>query len=282
MHKQNGWLTSLKVCRESIRKWSGDARILAIVFLVFLFAWIRIEDLRGMCIEKGLSISCWYFAFQIEDIHAMFYYFGLLLLFCDAPFVDNQQMDVILRTGKKNWFVGKILYIVAASCLYFLLVYVAGVVEFVPYVGFSTEWEDMMNILSLDHMYSTYIRRNVIVSYTPIEACLIQYTVCVLLGIFMGLLIFYFNLFQSKIVGMGIALTMVLMGGILNMVNLIVSRFVVYLVPMLWTDIDVYIRDTGGVPLAYAVTMLCIGIAVFVVLIMRKSKSYNIECQEEM
>ncbi len=282
MGKQNGWVTSLKVCRESIRKWSGDARILAILFLVCLFAWVRIEDLRRMCIANGLSISCWYFAFQMEGIHALFYYFGLLLLFCDAPFIDSQQMDVILRTGKKNWFIGKILYIMIASCFYFLLIYVVGVLEFVPYVGFSTEWEDMMNILSMDDVYGMYIKRSILMSYSPIEACLVQYVVCVLFAIFLGLLVFYFNLFQSKVIGIGIALTMVLMGVILNMVNLIVSRLAVYLIPMAWTNIDVFKRETGGVPFAYAVTVLCIGIVVFIVLIMRKSKTYSIECQEEM
>lgn len=282
MGKQKDWTIPFKVCRESIRKWSGDARILAIIFLVCLFAWVRIADLRGMCIANGLSISCWYFAFQMVGIHALFYYFGLLLLFCDAPFVDSQQMDVILRTGKKNWFIGKILYIIVASCLYFWLIYVVGVLEFVPYVGFSTEWEDMINILSMDDLYSSIINRSIVMAYTPIEACLTQYVVCVLLAIFLGLLIFYFNLFKSRVIGIGIALTIVLMGVLVNMVNLVVGRIILYFIPMVWTNIEVFKRTAAGVPFAYAVTMLSSGIAVLIILIMKKSKSYSIECQEEM
>ena len=81
---------------------------------------------------------------------------------------------------------------------------------------------------------------------------------------------------------MGIALTLVLMGSMLHMVNLHVSRFVIYFLPMAWTNIEIFQREAGGVPFAYAVSVLCIGIVVLSVLIMRKSKSYNIECQEEM
>lgn len=282
MGKQNDWVIPLKVCRESIRKWSGDARVLAIIFLVCLFAWVRIKDLRGMCIANELSISCWYFAFQMAGIHALFYYFGLLLLFCDAPFIDKQQMDVILRTGKKNWFIGKILYIIVASCLYFLLIYVVGVLEFVPYVGFSTEWEDMINILSMDDLYGSIINRSIVMTYTPIEACLTQYVVCVLFAIFLGLLIFYSNLFKSKVIGIGIALTMVLTGVLVNMVNLVVARIAVYFIPMVWTNIEVFKRTAEGVPFVYAIAMLSIGIVVLIILIMQKSKSYSIECQEEM
>jgi len=207
MHSQNGWMTSFKVCRESIRKWNGDARILAIVCLVLLFAWIRIEPMRSGCIAEGLSISCWFFPFLIHDIHAIFYAFGILLLFCDAPFVDNQQLDVILRVGKRNWFRGKILYIVAGSCIYYLWVFAVSILEFIPYVGFSTEWEDMMNILSIENAYGGIVRRSVLIHYTPIEACLVQYLLCVLFAVFLGLLIFYCNLFKKQNIGMGIALT---------------------------------------------------------------------------
>lgn len=282
MHKQNGWVTSLKVCRESIRKWSGDARIIAIVCLVFLFAWIRIEPLRSVCDAEGLSITCWFFPHLMIGIQSLFYYFGVLLLFCDAPFVDNQQMDVILRSGKRNWFRGKILYIIVATCIYFLLVFVVSVIEFFPNVGFSMKWEDMMNILSVNKDYGGVVRRNVIVSYTPIEACLVQYMICVLFGIFLGLLIFYCNLYKKQNVGIGIALLFVLMGILVDFVDLHIMRVIVYFLPMAWTNIEIFKREAGGVPLAYAVVMLCIGIVVFIALIMRKSKSYNIECQEDM
>jgi len=84
MHRVDEWGISFKVCRESIRKWSGDTRIWAIVILVCLFEWIRIEQLRGACIEQGLSISCWYFPHLIIGMQAIFYYFGVLLLFCET------------------------------------------------------------------------------------------------------------------------------------------------------------------------------------------------------
>lgn len=282
MHKQSGWIASIKVCQNTMRKWSGDARIWSTICLVFLFAWIRIEPLRRACAEEGLSITCWFFPFLLSDIMTFFYFFGVLLLFCDAPFVDNQQRDVILRAGKKNWFRGMILYIIVAACTYFLLVFFVCVIEFVPYVGFSLQWEDMMNILSVDSLYGTIVRRSLIISYSPLEACLIQYMMCVLFAIFLGLLIFYCNLFKKQNVGMGIALVLVLAGGLVNMVDIYVIRVLVYFLPMAWMNIDVFQRKDGGVPLAYAVSMLCVGIAVFVVLIMRKSKSYSIECQEEM
>ena len=280
MVRQNDWKLSVKVCRESIRKLSGDARIAAIIILVSLFEWVLIEALRTECVVSGLSISSWFFVFLFDGIQALFYYFGVLLLFCDAPFADNQQMDVILRVGKKNWFRGKILYIFTASILYFLLLYVISIVEFIPYVGFSLNWEEFINMRSLKG--DVVIRRVIVSNYKPLEAFGVQMIVCILFAVFLGLIIFFFNMYKNKTLGAGIALVMVLMDTILNLVDLGKARLLVYFIPMAWTDIAVYKKETGGVPFWYPVTVYCVGIMVLVALIMRKSKSYSIECQEDM
>lgn len=282
MHKQSGWITSFKICRESIRKWGSDVRILAIVFLIFLFEWILIEQVRGACDTYGLSISCWFFPFLFTNsIHNIFFYFGILLLFCDAPFVDNQQMDIILRSGKKNWFRGKILYLLVASCLYFLLIFVVSIIEFFPNVGFSLEWEELINKISLGSKYGM-MQREIVSGYSPIEACLTQYVICVLFAFFLGLLIFYLNLFNNHNLGMGVALTFVLSGSVLNLFVMEDVWFFQYLIPMAWTKIRIFVSEYHTVSFFYAVSFLCVGSAILIALIMHKAKTYSMECQEEM
>ena len=139
-----------------------------------------------------------------------------------------------------------------------------------------------MNILSIDYTYGGVVRRDVLVHYAPIEACLVQYLMCVLFAVFLGLLIFYCNLYKKQNIGTGIALLLVLSGSLIHMVNLEVMRKIVYFLPMAWTNIDIFLQEAGGVPFWYPVTVYCVGIMVLVALIMRKSKSYSIECQEEM
>ena len=277
---KSGWRMSCKVCVDSIRKWRGDARIAAIMILAFLFEWILIADLRHLCDEYQLSFSCWFFVFLFKGIQAMFHFFGILLLFCDAPFVDKQQMDVILRVGKKNWFRGKILYIITASLLYFLYLFFISIAAFWPNVGFTLKWGELISVLSAQH--NSVLRRDIVAYYTPLEAFGVQFMVCMMFAVFLGLLIFYMNLFKYKNLGAGIACTLILTGGISGLNTLNGSRLIVYFVPMMWTDIELYIKDSGGIPLAYAVTLLGIGIMVLIGLIIRKSKKYNIECQSEM
>lgn len=43
-----------------------------------------------------------------------------------------------------------------------------------------------------------------------------------------------------------------------------------------------FLLEENGVPFWYAITFLCVAIILLIVLIMRKSKSYNMEAMEEL
>ncbi len=61
-------------------------------------------------------------------------------MFCNAPFMDDQQMFVLVRTGRLRWFAGQLAYIVAANLVYFLWTALTTVLVLIPQVGFSTDW----------------------------------------------------------------------------------------------------------------------------------------------
>lgn len=280
------WSVSAKVCCESIRKWKYEPRIWSAALLACFFAWNKIELVRQVCIEQRLAISNWYFPFLFSDsMNTLFFFFGILLIFCDAPFMDNQQMFVILRSGKRQWFYGKIAYIFVTSGSYFTWVILISILEFIPYVGFSTEWESIIEMLSIDGQIGNYaisVSRNVVLQMSPAQAYIMEYAICVLLGSFLGLLIFYLNMYQKNNLGVGIALLIVLIRGIVDVLPVKYQRNLLYFSPVSWTDIEIFLRDYGGVPFWYAITFLCVVIILLIVLIMRKSKSYNMETMEEL
>lgn len=288
MLETRGWYISAKVCLESIRKWKNDPRIWSAALLVCLFEWTKIEPIKELCMELEISVSNWYFPFLFTDeINTMFFFFGILILFCDAPFVDRQQMLVVIRSGKKNWFRGKIMYVFVASILYFSWMYLVSLLEFFPYVGFSTEWEMILTELS-ENGYTYGIQgihplpSAVVEALSPMQAWLMAYLVCVLLSVFLGLLIFALNLNQKHNIGVGAALAVILVNGLKNSLIVDAEKKLAYLSPIGWADIEMFLLEENGVPFWYAITFLCVAIILLIVLIMRKSKSYNMEAMEEL
>lgn len=287
MHrKKNNILLAIKVCKESIRKWMSEPRIWTAAFLAAFFAWIQIELVRGVCVEQNLAISNWYFPFLFSDtIYKLFFFFGILLLFCNAPFVDNQQMMVVLRSGKKNWFVGKILYVFVTTVCFFLWLFLVSILEFFPYVGFSSRWESIIEMLSINGQMGEYIipiSRNIVLQLTPLQAFLMSYVICVLAGILLGLLIFYINMYGKTNLGVGVALCILLMTGIVDVLPLEYQRRFLWVSPISWTDVEVFTLVYGGISFGYAIAFLTIINILLIVLIMQKAKSYNMEAMEEL
>lgn len=282
MHRNQGTgnpCTAFQVCRSNFRKWGWNPRIIAIALFVLFIAWIGIEPVRGYAVGRGLSISCWYYPFLfINNMVKIFFYFGVILLFCNAPFVDEQQMYVLQRTGRKSWFLGQMLYIVAASALYFLYVYLVSVAEFVPYVGFSLEWEKVIVELAQNSIGSTVgLPRAVVQSFTPVQAVILSYLINVSLAVLLGFVIFYVNLWKSRGYGVAVAIFWVFLTDLISNI----SGFY-YLSPLNWCDIELFCVKYGGVKLPYAATVIILCGIILSILIMHRSKSYNIEALEEI
>jgi hypothetical protein len=74
--------------------------------------------------------------------------FGVVLLFCNAPFVTSNSNFVIIRTGYKKWFCGQIAYIFLASLLYTAFVVITILLPLLPNLTFESSWGIVLSTLS--------------------------------------------------------------------------------------------------------------------------------------
>ena len=62
---------------------------------------------------------------------------GLILLLCDAPFIESDHPALLLRSGRRTWTAGQVLYIAGTSAVYFAVVYLLTVLVLLPHVALS-------------------------------------------------------------------------------------------------------------------------------------------------
>ena len=286
MLKKTDWKIAFKVCGDSLRRWKKDPRIWAAMTLVCLFEWTKIEPVRQFCAEQGMAISNWFYPFLFsETINTMFFFFGIILLFCDAPFVDRHQLFVVMRTGKRKWFLGKIVYVFVASFAYFTWMYMVSIIEFIPYVGVSANWERILEGLSITNKIGNTIvnvPRNIIIQMSPVHAFLISFSLSVMIGSFLGLLIFYANLYRTHNIGVSISLIIVLMPGVVNVLPYEIMKKIQWISPVNWIAINIFTLEYGGISVGYAYTFLIVIDIILIILIMRKAEDYNMEAMEEL
>lgn len=276
-------------CTQNLRKWPSNPRIYAVAALLLVFIGSELLPIRSFCLALHLPVTPWVFPFLMSDnVSLTFIMVGLVLIFCDAPFIDQSQPYVIVRSGRRNWFTGQILYIIQASGLYFLFIILVSIFYFIPILKFSGDWGKVLNTFSMNGTqgvpmfqqqyninlsFSRYLTAN----YLPIVATLLCLVLSWLEGIFLGLLMFVLNMNFNRIIGTSIALALILLESFAYQFGN--AYLALYFSPVSWVNLGV--MDATGVSkspsLWYAVGMLLLFTITLSAISLASERQKNIE-----
>jgi hypothetical protein len=144
-------------------------------------------------------------------------------LFCDAPFVDQSQPYVILRSKRVAWSLGQILYIVALSALYFLFLFLISNLFIFSHVDFSlTGWGKVLGTLANTSAAQemgllSFIDSRTLYYFTPLQAVWFTFLLSWLVGVFLGLTIYLLNsATQTRIIGVLIATSFLILDSVIT------------------------------------------------------------------
>lgn len=207
--------TIFRISVQNIRKWQTDYRIWVIAVFLLVMTLVYVDDLKRVADAFGFEMNVWIFPF----IYSQWYYkiiftLPLALMLCDAPFIDKNQLFVMMRTPRTRWLCGQLLYIFLASGIYYLYLFVITVLTTVVYGDFSFEWGELITALAFNPnlkfevLSSSYFSfSKITVEYfTPLSACWFTFLMSWLSGTFLGLVIFLCNLFSGmKILGVAVS-----------------------------------------------------------------------------
>jgi len=269
--------TVAAICFQDLRKWKTDYRVWLIAVLSLVMVWIYIDDIRRIADGLGTGLPIWIYPFLYSQFHTrLIFTLPVVLLFCNAPFIDSNQMFVYMRTGKTRWLCGQIAYIAAAGAVYYMFLFAATILSSVLAGGdISMEWGKTLtttaNSNAAIYFNSPFIVVSAIVTtyFSPLSASWFTFLMSWLCSVMIGLMIFFCNIITGSR-ALGITLTSLLV--VLSaLVDNGVPQFLAFS-PISWNTVDKI--DVGGLTTnptfgycagAYLIiiSLLIIGIFVF-------------------
>lgn len=162
-----------RICIQNIRKWGSNSRIKMSLFLSVLFVYIYTEGLGTLSDYVGVKVNPWIFPFLFTYRYMKIVYLLLLIaIFCDAPFVDKNQVYVMLRTKRTTWCIGQIMYIIVSSFIFTLWLLIISILINIRYMQWGTGWGNVlgaagttsaMNLLEIKN--STVLVSGIVIKY---------------------------------------------------------------------------------------------------------------------
>lgn len=240
------------ICLQNFRKWKTDYRIWVIAALLIIMIQIYVDDMRKISQYLQTDVPIWIFPFLSSQFHTkVIFTLPVILLFCNAPFTDSNQIFVYSRAGQKKWLLGQIMYIIIASAAYYLYLLIVSLLSTVFIGSIGLEWGKTINTLSVSDVggkigcFFIEVPSIIVDFFTPLQAVGFTFLMSWLCAIFLGLIIFLCNsLFKTKALGIFISSALVIL-------NVLVehgghggfSRLINYS-PVSWNTLDNI--DIGG------------------------------------
>ncbi|MCF2647039.1 hypothetical protein [Niallia circulans] len=253
------------VCLQNFRKWQVDYRVWIIAILLFMFTQIFTKEIIEFSKAINIEVTPWIFPFLFtQKFVKLLFFFPLILLFCDAPFIDDNQAYVIARSGRIPWSIGQIAYIIIASSIYFLFLLFLTIIINISHIQFTSSWGKVLGTLANTNASSviglkTFVSRNILYYFTPLQAMWFTFFLSWLVGIVLGLVIYVINsISNTRIWG-------VLTASILLVLDATVTGFpsIYRFSPVSWSNLDrIDINGTTQMP---SISYIYIGLAILII-----------------
>lgn len=204
---------TLLCCRVSLLKSLSGAKHITIAAGILAFLGVHLSPLRDFSRAVGIGVAPWVFPYLFSPVMLVLYGVLTMLLFCDAPFFDEQTYFSMIRAGRFCWVSGQLLYIVLMSLIYTLFFWICSVIALIPNIEPSADWGKVLTTLAVEPGIALRYGYNVGISvsftilddFSAVGAAMLSVGLMWLNSSFLGTLIFVFNLVFRRFCGLFIA-----------------------------------------------------------------------------
>ncbi|MCQ2451727.1 MAG: hypothetical protein MJ075_01145 [Oscillospiraceae bacterium] len=121
---------ALSVCLYNYRRWQWNPKIIITFLLTFILCFLLSDKVITSAEEYGTTLQMlepfvWTFG---DGKSILLISLLLVLLFSDMPFLTAATPYYLMRTRRKVWLAGQLLYLITASCIFFLFVLLSTMV----------------------------------------------------------------------------------------------------------------------------------------------------------
>lgn len=114
----------VQIARSNFRRWRGNPQIVLCFLLGFIFCFLLSDKVVRFAAEHDTHLQLLEsFIWTFGDAQSVLIIsLLLLLLFSDMPNLSNEVPFFMVRTDRKTWLIGQMVYLVSATFLFMLFI----------------------------------------------------------------------------------------------------------------------------------------------------------------
>lgn len=140
---------SFSIAGYNFRLWRGNPRILVTFLLAFILCFLLSDKAVTFAVEHNTTMQLVeVFIWNFGDSNSILLSSVLLvLLFADMPFLSSGTPFYLVRTDRRTWITGQVVYILAATTIYLIFVLASTVILSIQQSFAANMWSPTAAIL---------------------------------------------------------------------------------------------------------------------------------------
>ena len=254
---KKGWY----VCESNFIQWRKNYRIWMIAAIETILIFRYLHGLSEYGKETGKTITPFVLPIVFAEAEnsngllKVLIYLGCVMLFCNAPFLNNQKPYMILRCKRKGWYLGENMYLWLAAFIYMLFISLVSLIAVLPTVSTNRLWGEIagdfvVNQRSLIPVYTwgLVMPVRVIQNYYPLAAFIYTFITGWLSIVFIGKLMYLLNLkIGKKTIGISAAVFFIMLDPVAVYFTNLKQYGLLYVSPINWSSLE-NINTVSGYP----------------------------------
>lgn len=180
---------------QNFKKWLHNPRYWIVAVILGVFSNNVSNAFQNLATISGTRLSIWLFPFLLYDRYLQFCIaLCLIMVFCDAPFLDNLQPYALQRIGRRKWFFGQQIYMLACSILFFLYIWLCLVILAGDAISFSCDWGSCLEMLAHDNPFWGTFAPDIILEQKAIPTHFRTFAMSCMVGFAVGNFLMFLNL----------------------------------------------------------------------------------------
>lgn len=201
------FIKALHISKYHMRMLTATMRIPVVMLMVACFVIQNLTPVVQFSKAVKIGITPYALPYLTNDyICQLIMIAGAVVLFCNAPFEDDEYFYMLPRAGRFSWGLGQVIYILEFALFYVLFLLFVSIIPFIGHLEFGMEWGKIWGTLAKTDAGTQYgiifnVSEYIVRQYEPMVALIISFLLEWACVSWIGLLIYFLNKITECSVG---------------------------------------------------------------------------------
>lgn len=259
-----------------------NGRAVAFAFIMLVACGDYCAPLERFIDDVDYPVSwCLFPFFMANYVFLILFWFLVVYIHSDVPFMQHANMYQVIRTGRRRWAIGQVGGIFLRSFAAVAFTAVCTILPLLPKVELTNEWGKLLRTVAVTDAASVYgfeipIFYEIFSEYTPLQLMVLSVMLCTFISGFLGTMMFLISLYANKVLAVAGALAVaILMFFVINAHPM--NRYkLAFFVPSIWAQVAQIATPNLGYywlpSVQYMFCFLAVGTGIMVAAILYKVK----------